>query len=446
MAFLKEKRMAFMGKANAFKDMVNTLVTTPLCEEDDVGDFYVDTTEARGADATARLEYLLSTSRAHNQKFLFTGHSGSGKSTELYKLSEKVKNDYMVVYFSIAEYINYIDVNIVDIIFSMLKNLVDTIETSGVSIDDNILSDIISYWKNEEIITETEIDDYKAEAEAAVGLSFCKIISMKIKGIFQQSNSVKKEIISHIDKTTPQFLKLINNFIRSIERELCKKKLLIIVDDLDKLGEKEAYNIFKDHCKMLTSIETNVIYTFPVFMHYNPDYRYISMNFDDSVILSTIMVKKADDSIFDIGVNTLHEIVAKRVDESMFEKGCIDFAIEKSGGSIRAMLNLLRSAVIGAGLKNKASDDNSHGEIVCMNNLYDAYRDYKNEVRRMIRKEYIPLLKSIHLTKDTINAENNKLVMELFNAIAVIEYNCDRWCDLNPAVLDYLIEIHEIEG
>lgn len=434
-----------MGKATVLKDMVNTLDLNPLCADGEISDFYVDTAEARGADAAARVEYILRTGVTVNQKFLFAGHTGSGKSTELFKLAERIKDKYLVVYFSIADYVNFIDVSCPDLLLSMLKSLVDAVESNGIEVDQKCVEDIIAYWKEESVITNTEEEKVQIDAEVGLGISIYKIVSSKIRALFQQSNTIKTETTSRVDKTMPQFLSLVNTFIDSIKKNLNGKDLLIIVDDLDKLGEVEAYDIFKDHSVILTSIEANIIYTFPVYMHYNKDYRYISMNFDESIILSMIMVDQQNGKPFKEGRSTLEQIVLKRAEEKLFEKDCIKFAIEKSGGSIRNMLRILRSAAVIAGMRCEKSSSEDEPSIITKKDLENAYREHKNSLKRTITKKHVELLREIHQTKTTINAEDNDLVMDMFKTFAIIEYNCDRWCDLNPAVLDYLIELKEIK-
>lgn len=436
-----------MSKATTVKELINSLDMNPLSNLDNTNlrDFYVDTAPARGDDTIARVEYILKNGGRRNKKFLFAGHTGSGKSTELFKLTERIKDDYLVVCFSVADYVTFMDVSCVDVILSMLKSLVDVIEKKGLEYDEECLDKINNFWKENIKVTSKEEEDYLLEAEAGAKASLCKILSIKIKALFKQSNTIKKESVTIIEKTLSDFIELINKFILSIKEKLGDKELLIIVDDLDKLGEEEAYDVFKNHAIMLTSIEANVIYTFPVYMHYNKDYRYISMNFDESVILSIIMVHEANGQPFRLGYDTLEQIVLKRADRSLFEDGCINDAIIKSGGSIRSMLQLLRSASINAGLRYNSEHCDDDCQIVTKGDFDKAYREHKNSMKRAITQKYMSLLREVYKTKNTVTETEDDLVMDMFKTFSIIEYNCDRWCDLNPAVLDYLVEIKEIE-
>ena len=438
-----------MGKAKKLEDLINTLDLNPICDNSSSkADYYVDTSAARGSDASAYIEYLLSVSKIVNKKFLFAGHSGSGKSTELFKLSERIKDKYFVVYFSISEYVNFVDVSCPDLVVSMLKTLIDTVEKCGMDIDPACIDNIVTYWNTEATMVNTDESVCETSSELGVGGSVFNLISSKIKALFQQSNTIKTETTTRIDKSMHTFLKLINQFIEEIKLKIDGKELLIIVDDLDKLNEKEAFDIFKDHSIVLTGINANIIYTFPVFMHYYSDYNYIQMNFHESIILSMIMVNNRDGSEYSLGREVLEQIVLKRADKTLFADGCIKFAILKSGGSIRNMLKILRVAAVNAGLRCEKAllkGNDNEPRIVTQEDLDIAYRDFKNSIRRFTKFEHLEVLKKVYSTKDTFGVGTPSIIMDLFRTFLIIEYNGERWCDLNPAILDYLIEIKEID-
>lgn len=442
---INKGRMIKMSKAYNIPDLLDSLQLIPL-DEDDIKDFYVDTTEARGEDAAGRIEYVLHNSRAENKKILFAGHIGSGKSTELIKLTENLQNEYFAIYFSISKYVNVGEMSAVDVVFAMLKCTLDKMSLWRTDIDRDALNSIIEYWKSEEIITSEEENNLQIDGEVGLSLSLFNFLSAKISGMLQQSSKSRSETVLKVERSFDTFIRLINNFIESLKQKLNGKNLLLIVDDLDKIDEKTAYEIFKEHCVTLTSINANIIYTFPVFMHYNPDYRYISMYFDESIILSVIMTKTMSGNVYKKGIETLRRIVFKRADDKLFDKDCVDFAIMKSGGSIRILLTILRSASICAGLRYAHNKTLTGKQIIIMDDIKRAYREYKSSAERSFNKKHLPLLKEIHTNKRVITDADNVLVMELFKTFAVIEYNCERWCDLNPAVLDYLIDLKEIEG
>jgi len=442
----ERKGVIEMKKAETIKDLVNSLDPNPISTDENMEHFFVDTSEARGADAIAKIEYLLKNGESKNKKFLFAGHAGSGKSTELFKMTERLKEQYTVIYLSISDYVSFLDMSTVDVIYAIFKKMVEKCQELGIKVREELIKNILSYWQEEAIISQTTEEELSLEGEMEVGASLFHIISSRIKSFFQQSYKVKCEKVEKAEKSLPQFISFVNIFLKDFKDSIENKEILIIVDDLDKMAEKEACDIFKEHTMFLTSINANIIYTFPVFMHYNPNYRYIMMNFDESVILSIIMINQKNGIEYDKGIETLETIVKKRANENLFESDVILFAIRKSGGSIRNVLNLLRTASINAGMRYESCLEPPQKKLVTMADVGIAYRDYKNAMQRLINRKHLAVLKDIYKCKRPISDEDNSIIMELFKTFAVIEYNCDRWCDLNPAVKDYLVEVGELEA
>ena len=65
----------------------------PLVTPEDLNNFYVQ----RENSPVERLRTLISL-KDEPAKFLFAGHRGSGKTTELHRLQQKLKHDYTVIW------------------------------------------------------------------------------------------------------------------------------------------------------------------------------------------------------------------------------------------------------------------------------------------------------------------------------------------------------------
>ena len=216
----------------------------------------------------------------------------------------------------------------------------------------------------------------------------------------------------------------------------------MIIDNLDKLDLKATKELFVDHSKMITSLDMNIIYTFPIFMFYSRDFMHISPYFDDCFLLSMVKVKKPTGDSNEIGQNVLREIVGKRADLSLFEENVLDFAIEKSGGCIRTLMNFIRGAALEA--EARSEDSPNKVEKISIDDIKHVYSSYRSSMERLIRKEHLASLKEIHKNNNPI-ISNDDVVSDLLMTLAVIEYNGKRWYALNPAIEDYLIEIGELK-
>jgi len=222
------------------------------------------------------------------------------------------------------------------------------------------------------------------------------------------------------------------------------KTPLLMIDDLDKLGMIQAREIFIDHSRYITSLNLNIVYTFPIYLFYSPDFKLIESDFDECLLLSVIKVRKRSGEKYTKGIETIKEIIFKRADPTLFEDDVVDFVIDKSAGSLRTVCRLLREAALNSVLCCRKDNENLSTAKVRRSDAEKAYSAYKSEMERLVRKEQIDMLREIHQTKRPFIDKDNILVMDLLRTLAVIEYNSERWCDLNPAIREFLEEKNEL--
>ncbi len=107
----------------------------------------------------APLEPMKTYLRVNRQsiKVLFSGHRGSGKSTELTRLAKDLENEFFIVRFS-ARVLNLADLNYVDIILTCAAALFReaTDKARKVRIPAALWKDVLD-WLTQEITTETTI-------------------------------------------------------------------------------------------------------------------------------------------------------------------------------------------------------------------------------------------------------------------------------------------------
>ncbi len=85
-------RIYMKTKATKIEDFVDIFTPFPLKEKNEIDNYFVKTYDARGTNAISRIAFALNSTRNPFMKILFMGHRGSGKSTELFLLNEKIKS------------------------------------------------------------------------------------------------------------------------------------------------------------------------------------------------------------------------------------------------------------------------------------------------------------------------------------------------------------------
>ena len=108
--------------ATDLDDLHRTLRPDPLINLDEFRQYYRgDVNKVRGKDTVARLSLKLQQSfRTSPFKSFLMGHPGVGKSTELTRLLERVKEQHVGVRLSIANELNPASFKIFDVLLLML--------------------------------------------------------------------------------------------------------------------------------------------------------------------------------------------------------------------------------------------------------------------------------------------------------------------------------------
>lgn len=433
-----------MSKARNVTEMINSFNSNPLKGED-ISDFYVDTVDARDCNPSAKLRLLLKNNPTDNRKILFIGHSGSGKSTELNKVALALENEYIVSQFTIDSFVDFSSLSYIDVLFVILEVLIRTIKSCEYDVDEKILEKIHNYWNDECVSTMISEDEAKLSAESKIKMGILDCLSVKINAFLQSGYKTREETKRKVEPSIPQLVEYMNSLIASIKEKVGNKRLLMIIDNLDKLDLQTTTDLFVDHSRLMTSLNMNIIYTFPIFMFYSQKFMYISPYFDDYFLLSMIKVRRPDGMDNEIGQKTMREIVKKRAREELFDKGVLDFAIEKSGGSIRTLMNLVRGAALEAEARYETlSIEDEKSKKILFEDIRHVYSSYRSSMERIIRKEHLESLKEIYCNNNPI-IDNDDIVRDLLMTLAIIEYNGKRWYALNPAIEDYLLEIGELK-
>lgn len=426
-----------MKRAATIADVVKVFKPSPL-HGADFEAFRVDTSEARGDDYASKLSAFIEINKDDPQKILFMGHRGSGKSTELWQVRKNLDEKFKVISFSIKEQIDATDLNYIDLIFSMLSVIFTEIQQESIDVSQTSLDKLYAYWNSTNLIEELKIEKASIEASAKVKLSFLSAITTSIKGVLSTGKETKITVRRHIEPKLSQLISSINDLIYDYSSALLKvgKIPLVVIEDLDKLDIPIAEDLFLNHRSILTDINIHIIYTFPIFLHYSDKFNEIKDSFDYAELLSMIKINNKNKSVCEPGRRLIKEIIAKRADISLFEDKAIDFVIEKSGGTLRNIFEMITKAA----LKIIISKDD---QIITLDAVKTAYREIKTSYERCISKKHLETLVSLYNDKSKKPLADENL-RELLNCMAIIEYNGERWCDLHPAVEDILRDKGEI--
>lgn len=407
--------------------------------------YYIDFASVRGSDIIRELERTI-TLLSGNQPTcqLFTGHIGCGKSTELFRLKDKLeKRGYHVVYFESSEDLDMGDVDISDILLAIARQVSESMEQAKIKIKPGYFQKLFTEV-SELLQTPIEIS---TEAELSVGIA-------KITAKTKDSPKLRSQLRQYFEPRTSTILESINRELlerANIElKRRDKKGLVVIVDNLDRVdnspkswGRTQPEYLFVDRGEQLKKLNCHVVYTIPLTLMFSNDYGRLSSRFGVKpkilpmvpVQIRSIKPTMAPND-YEIGMSLLREMVLTRafpdtqslelleLIPALFESSkTLDRLCRVSGGHMRRLLMLLYSCL---------QQEDPPFSCECLENVIQEYRD--DLIRAITADEWDLLFKVVQNQRVTGEEECQTLLRSMF----VFEYR-DRdghWFGINPLLAE----------
>ena len=230
--------------------------------------------------------------------------------------------------------------------------------------------------------------------------------------------------------------------------EVAKLKLLVIVDGLDRKDYGIALEMFSS--ALLTDLNCHIVYAVPISLRYSSAFRQPMQSFDKCLDLANIPVFKCDVNACPtaepdrVGRHILTTVIEKRLhklgkgDNQLFDVDALEQLCEKSGGVLRDLVRLARTA----------------GEVALRQKKNHITLALAQDAVREDRKDYtiadyqFPELETVHrtgaLTTNVFDSpRDGKIVIcdELLHYKLILGYQDPeqgRWFDINPILLDDL--------
>ena len=440
----------FPKRASKLSEVAAAVELTPLESGDSR---YVDISAGRGGSKDLTLMRLCLQDHDardnHFAKIAFTGHRGSGKSTELLRMEHEISRDFTSLHLYADEALLG-DYDYTDLLLWLVDELMREFLTAGTPLNSKLAEEVATWFAEvtlgqieqvkSEILAETE-----AKAEGKAGLFWLSFgLMARLKSMVTGSNERRKEIRSKLKNKSTELIARVNLLLddayQVLERHKKPANLLIVVDNLDRLPPEVSGPLFFENGGFLKQLRAHVIYTVPIASVLAP--MNIGLIFENKFTLSMVKVHDEIGKVAKNGLDAMVEAVAKRVEvDSIFaRKQDVRELAKQSGGSVRDLMRLIQIAQLIARADDKGKIDAA--------SVKQAVRKIRLDFERMLipGRVYYPLLVQIHLVKSDVangleGSEPQKVQSYrdffselLFNG-SVLEYNGDRmWYDVHPVI------------
>ena len=404
-------------------------VDEPLDGENDPR--WVDTGAARGEYSHHRLYRMLNVDPGEaaprlgtppdRSYYLFCGHRGCGKSTEL----RRVRNDlhsptlYYVVFADAAQELDVNNLRYQDILLHLASKLVEQLNRDDIGIE-RVHLRRIEDWFTQRVERQEETSQFaleiKAGAGVETGLPFIGKVFARISDTFKTNSTYKTELRRTLQNYFTDFADAFNHLIEAAEDAVraagMGRRILFVIDGTDLLRDEDARAFFIADVHQLQQVRGLFIYCAPIHLVYEG--TSIEQSFDRIFNLPMIKVANADGSRNEIGFNAMREMLYRRAAPNLFDDGVVDDLIEQSGGHPRDFLRLLRSAFMFAE-RNRFDRDS----------VRRAVRDQANVFRRFLDTEDYQILATIDSNPEKLTHSDRTRYL-LYN-LALLEYNDFFW-------------------
>lgn len=365
--------------AHNLKEAYNAFDPSPL--EEAIEPFYIQRGES--------LAKLFSTFDQSPLRVLFSGHRGSGKTTELNYTEKTLAAKYTVLNLKIGKYLDFKEFDSSDILKAILA------AAGGFS----------SLEKAMEIIT-----------GGVFSLSGFPLFIPKVMKRINISENMKQR----------DYLSALNKVVKTLQKKT-GKNVLLLIDDLDKPVSR-IEKVLSEESQAFSEIECSLALTVPITLFYSPMVNRITEWFTHTEILPNIHAFDKDGNIYPPGTSVLKELVLRRMDPALITGEALEKAVVYSGGVFRHMVKLIQDSAFSALMagQNKIGMEHIDGSIAKM----------RSEFGRIIGLDDYDTLKKIHKQKNLTNIRHD--VRFIANDIVLEYQNKTRWVDLHPIIIDLL--------
>jgi hypothetical protein len=369
-------------------------------------------------------------------KKFFTGHLGCGKSTLLSECAYNQEDKYFTVFFSIADFSTYSDIDYTDILFAIGVSMLTTAQQKGIEISRTV-RESLDRWFNNIVEVKKEVEGGGFEIDLTV---------LKFKML--RESETREEVRKKFEKKIDDLIGKLNE-IAAIVTDAAKKPVLVIIDDLDKISKTDLQmSIYSDNVSALIAPKFSIIYTIPISFYRNT----IGMGSLESVMSEPVLLmpvlklvpkdqrRSIPADFSSPAIDTLLKAIDRRLPDEfkqIIEPEIARKIVFMSGGVFRELIRIVDRCLGVA--KKKAYQDPTLTALTIDRAIF-------NEAIKKIRLEFQPAIGQLGYEILTATYQNLDPVdptapefLKMLHRLYILEYKNDSmWYDVHPIIEDLL--------
>ena len=350
------------------------------------------------------------------QKFIFSGHPGSGKTLELRRLHKELDdpNRYTAILIELDKDLEIVTFQAEDFFILLVTALAERMEPYN--FDSKELDSIARDWLKDEEVRKELKEDYKIEfgADTEAGFSLLGLLKLKskLKTLFSYDSITSRKIRQKVRANPIGLIRRFNLVLSEVRRfvgEGLGRDILFIMDGSEKILYNVYQKLFVKDAHLLRTLDVNAIFSIPIHAYFDIEGAPTS-NFFNCETLPMIAVEKA------VNKDKLAEIITKRVQVDLFfEDDVLDYCVVMSGGCPRQLLRIINGCLVAKGK-----------ERINLVLATKTCKELGQQMRELLRSEHLEVLRSGQFkTADPV-------VKEMLYQLVLLKYNGTR--RINPLI------------
>lgn len=398
----------------------------------DLEQLRIDLAEVRGGRVLDQIEGDIRDARRGTYRtVLFSGHVGSGKTTELRWLTKQLEMEkegrcFHVLWVDALEYVDINSVQLPEFLVALFNAMVD----------DPLLQPMVGLsatakklWRN----VREWLKPLGVELEVEIPKGVAKL-KAKVKTEFD----LQKRMRETLRERVTELMGDLSDLLIDLRAGLAKQRvddLVIVADNLEKIvlteldhqGARNTHDLFFiEQLPTVQRLKAHIVLTVPVSLHFtHARLRQVFLN-PTVKVLPMIPVHQVREprKPHARGIAVLKELLAKRVDTALLfaDDDAFTRAVELSGGVIRDLFRIvLESLSLKPAMGLTAAD------------VEDGVRDIVSSYERMLQgKDYLPQLHEVAKCSCFPVGFDESSRNALLHSMVVLEYNGETWYDVHP--------------
>jgi hypothetical protein len=299
-------------------------------------------------------EYNREANKGNKALLFLAGMRGSGKTSELAKISKKLHNPYCFycITCNIDDGWDSNDMEYMDIIIFQMERLFEEVNKEHFVLDGEPILISLNEWFNERVDEVNKVikkeGGFEIELKANTP-SFFNILSLigKLKANITGSSENAKKIRTTFRNNFIDFANKFNEFVEFVNMKLRNsgkgQEILFIVDGIEKTATVDIRKkVVEELADRISKLKVNMIFTLPLELM--PQTQRL-MQFSKVVPFPFVKIREREGGLIEKAIKRFEEFVYKRVDTVLFDSNdTVRKAILCSGGSPRNLLRILEYA------------------------------------------------------------------------------------------------------